>query len=563
MDTVGPTLEELFTKSGRYFGMRTLLLFAEQMLARVEFIHSRNIYYGSLDSWSFALGSTGWQSQRALLVDFDTQSAQSAAAQDDLYAVGQILAYFYGNWSSWDEYLQKTGPNIPRDTAPVICTFLHRASASRAVDYPALRSVFREAYLDLATHLAIGLDLKGPRAICEVFDLNPGVLSTMDTSSLFESLSLKLFEAGKQIELLKGIATQRDIHSFSDLDEILTIYGVLITRDRPSVQKERQAMGAYHLSNRLWRDLRSRSDLHYMPPADSPRYFTSENWWYALTSAFAKELQVWYANSLQVKSADYDATFKKNLDSFYAELSQLNSIRLLEELASFAKMRDRSSYDQKMNEIKQANENGMYPSEWMPPALESAHWASPPTNKVPSTTPHPAANPSISSQPQPPSSTQMNGHPGANSRAMSAPAAPGGQLKVTSVRPRVVKRRIEPGMTATGEPIRYIQKLGEKRANFVVEGADGSYPLVSSAAAGGVLALEGAVAKGVPFTVQREAEIQRYKERVRNGGEYGCFFVAIGELDVTKERLPFIVVGFHHSDGVTEINEAISRSNLA
>ncbi|KAL5365100.1 hypothetical protein BJX96DRAFT_181389 [Aspergillus floccosus] len=126
----------------------------------------------------------------------------------------------------------------------------------------------------------------------------------------------------------------------------------------------------------------------------------------------------------------------------------------------------------------------------------------------------------------------------------------------------MVKRRIEPGMTATGEPIRYIQKLGEKRANFVVEGADGSYRLVSSAAAGGVLALEGAVAKGVPFTIQREAEIQGFKERVRRGGEYGCFFVAIGELDLTKERLPYIVVGFHHSDGVTEINEAISRSNL-
>ncbi|KAH8424208.1 uncharacterized protein LDX57_001965 [Aspergillus melleus] len=257
MDMVGPTLEELFTKSGRYFGMCALLLFAEQMLARVEFIHSRNIYHGSLDPWSFALGSSGWQSQQALLVDFDPQYAQSASAQDDLYAVAKILAYFYGNWSSWDEYQHMTGSNIPRDTAPVICTFLHKASASRTVDYSALRSVFREANLDLATHLAIGLDLKGPRAICEGFNLDPGVFSTMDTRSLFETLNQKLLEAGKQVETLRGIATQSGYPQLLVcLDEIITIYGVLITRDRPSVQKERQAMGAYHLPNRLWRDLR-------------------------------------------------------------------------------------------------------------------------------------------------------------------------------------------------------------------------------------------------------------------------------------------------------------------
>lgn len=257
LDTMGPTLEELFTKSGRYFGMRTLLLFAEQMLARVEFIHSRNIYHGSLNPWSFALGSTGWQSQQALLVDFDTQFAPAVSAQDDLYAIGQILAYFYGNWTSWDEYQQKAGPNIPRDTAPVIHTFLRKTSASRTVDYPALRSIFRETYLDLATHLAIGLNLKGPRAICEGFDLDPGVLSTMDTSSLFEALSLKLSEAGKQMELLKGIVTkERYPQLLGCLDEILAVYGVLITRDRPSAQKERQSMGAYHLPNRLWRDLR-------------------------------------------------------------------------------------------------------------------------------------------------------------------------------------------------------------------------------------------------------------------------------------------------------------------
>ncbi|RJE18998.1 hypothetical protein PHISCL_08660 [Aspergillus sclerotialis] len=299
----------------------------------------------------------------------------------------------------------------------------------------------------------------------------------------------------------------------------------------------------------------------YIPPADSQCYFASENYWCALSQSFAKELGVWYNNSLYGPT-EGNGLFKEKLRSFYKELTEINktygkdlsankgtfehAIRLLDELVSHARNGDRPGFSQKRAEIMHAIEMGNYPNEWLPPDVDEGYWASRP-------------KPASGAPPIPPAAEQSTK---AGSAATSGPHGVNGRLKVISVRPRMVKRCIEPGKTATGEPIRYIQKLGDKRANFVVEGADGSYRLVSSASAGGLPAIEGAQKSGVPFTVQKEEIIQDYKARVRKGGEYGCFFVAIGEWDLAKRRLPFIVVGFHHSDGATEVNEAISRSSL-
>ncbi|RJE24473.1 hypothetical protein PHISCL_03165 [Aspergillus sclerotialis] len=256
LDTFGPSLEELFRESGHYFSMQTLLLFAEQMLARVEFIHSRNIIHGSLDPWSFALGSSSWQSQQVLLVDFDT-TAGRGSLRDDLYAIGEILAYFYGRWNSWEEYRQSIGHNIPKDTAPVINRFLHTVAGCRTIDYSSLRLIFRETFMDLATSLATGLGLRGPRAIREGFDPNLNAMSTIESGTLFHILGSKLALAGKQIAFLgDGALRQQYPQLLRRLDEILAIYIVLLSRDRLSFENERQAMRAYHIPNRLWRDLR-------------------------------------------------------------------------------------------------------------------------------------------------------------------------------------------------------------------------------------------------------------------------------------------------------------------
>ncbi|KAJ9386299.1 hypothetical protein DTO063F5_3813 [Paecilomyces variotii] len=237
--------------------MQNLLLLADQLLSRVEFIHSRNIFHGNLTPWSFAFGKDGWQSQQVLLVDLDTKSGPEVSAQSDLYAVGQILTYFYDGSYSWEQYQRSSSSNMMKSTAPVFSTYLDSVSACNSVDYDRLRSIFRGAHQDLAVQMEIALGLRGPRAIKVGVRPNTNVLLTMATRDLFNILSLKLARAGERATgatttLLLQTCTQLLEH----LEEILDVYIVLLSRDRLSLHTEEGAMQAFHLPNRLWRDLR-------------------------------------------------------------------------------------------------------------------------------------------------------------------------------------------------------------------------------------------------------------------------------------------------------------------
>ncbi|EAW21805.1 uncharacterized protein NFIA_069760 [Aspergillus fischeri NRRL 181] len=157
IDTYGPTLEKVFCQSGRYFSMQSLLLLADQLLARVEFIHSRNIIHGNLNPQSFAFGVPEWQTQQVLLVDFGTEIAPHSTVRDDLQAVGLILSYFYSGAESWEQYQQQRDQET---TAPVLTSFLTAVASHKPVDYGILREIFHDAYHDLVLHLEIALDIK-------------------------------------------------------------------------------------------------------------------------------------------------------------------------------------------------------------------------------------------------------------------------------------------------------------------------------------------------------------------------------------------------------------------
>ena len=57
MDLLGPSLEDLFTQVGKKFSTKTVLMLADQMIKRIEYIHSRRIIHRDIKPDHFTIGS--------------------------------------------------------------------------------------------------------------------------------------------------------------------------------------------------------------------------------------------------------------------------------------------------------------------------------------------------------------------------------------------------------------------------------------------------------------------------------------------------------------------------
>jgi len=69
MDLLGPSLEDLFNYCGRKFSLKTVLMLADQMLRRIEYVHSKNFIHRDIKPDNFLMG-LGKRGNQVFLIDF-------------------------------------------------------------------------------------------------------------------------------------------------------------------------------------------------------------------------------------------------------------------------------------------------------------------------------------------------------------------------------------------------------------------------------------------------------------------------------------------------------------
>ncbi|XP_025220380.1 casein kinase I isoform X1 [Theropithecus gelada] len=96
MDLLGPSLEDLFNFCSRRFTMKTVLMLADQMISRIEYVHTKNFLHQDIKPDNFLMG-TGRHCNKLFLIDFglakkyrDNRTRQHIPYREDKHLIGTV-----------------------------------------------------------------------------------------------------------------------------------------------------------------------------------------------------------------------------------------------------------------------------------------------------------------------------------------------------------------------------------------------------------------------------------------------------------------------------------------